>query len=412
MKKKISFSLITVLLMSVIWLYSCKKNSSSAASVSPSNPNALTSALVIPNATVVNSPTVPASSASNVAPAITRIDNNISYSAGSQIIIPLTAMSHTTAKITGVYIQVKGATTYFNVPLNGLTASATYSLPINLPSTIGSGNFVLILEFYDAAGNVSVINEINVTVTQPSSCGVNVVSGGEGITSKKFKMSSTAGAVKISYDTYTVPDKIDVFQNSVWIGGTGPSTQRSTLTRALSCAQASAALGYVGKQSEFNFNYDPSAGQEIEVVISGCENGGTAWEYTFSCPTAPTPVVAGKGNYIADGVSYSGTCISTVSGSCTTSASIDVSIIAASSNSLQIHNMPTQSSGTYPFVQYTGSNNCALYTLDVKLVGSGLIPYSATTGSLTKTGAKSFTFTETYKDQNGTTHSFSGSGSY
>ena len=95
--------------------------------------------------------------------------------------------------------------------------------------------------------------------------------------------------MKIQYDTYQVPDKIDVFQNGVWLGGTGPATTRSSLRRALSCGSATAAKGYIGATGTFTFLYDPAKGNSVEVVVSGCEDGGTLWQYTISCPQE-TPV--------------------------------------------------------------------------------------------------------------------------
>lgn len=408
--KKIKILLLLVL--SSATFVSCSKNETSAPNkISPADSNALSAVLVIPGAQTVNSPNLPASSALVVAPTVSHIDTNISYSAGSQIIIPSNIASQTQSNIKGVYVQVKGSSTYFDIPINSNATNALISLPVNLPSIVGAGNFTLILKFYDNAGNISLSYEVNITVTNPSSCGVTKVSGGEGITSALFNVPNTSGAIKISYDTYTVPDKIDVFQNGVWIGGTGNLTDRTTLRSALSCNLATVAAGYVGQNANFVFNYDPTLGQNIEVVMSGCENGGTAWEYTFSCPEA---IPANQGTFTFDNVIHAGQCFCSITPTCT-SGNSDVTIDASTAgmgNAIIIYNMPSQSSGNFPFVQFTGTNNCNLYLLPSSINNNYIVPYTNTVGSVTKTGAKSFTFTETFKDINGISHTVSGSANY
>ena len=258
---------------------------SGGTSVSPSNADEMASVLVIPNAEIVNSSTLPASSDSSVAPVISHVDTNLSYTAGSTIFIPCDVLAPTQNNIVGVYIQVKGASTYFDVPIDGATFDGLLSIPIDLPGIVEEGTFILILKFYDAAGNISLEIEITITVTKPLDCDTTKISGGEGLTSTVFEIPEGAtGSVVIEYQTFTVPDKIDIFQDGNWIAGTGPYTVRSTLRKALDCNMATEALGYIGEEGQFTFSFDAAMGSLIEVVVSGCEDGGTAWEYYFSCP--------------------------------------------------------------------------------------------------------------------------------
>ncbi len=414
MKKLKKSPIILFGVLYFILLHSCSDSETTqSAKISPSNANALSAVLVIPGAQTVNSPDLPKSSAVFVAPTVSHIDTNLSYSAGSQIIIPSNIATKTQSNIKGVYVQVKGSSTYFDIPINFNGTSALISLPLNLPSIVGAGNFTLILKYYDNAGNISLEYTVNITVTNPSSCGVTKVSGGEGITSALFNVPNKSGAIKISYNTFIVPDKIDVFQNGVWIGGTGSTTDRTTLRSALNCGLATVAAGYVGKTDYFYFNYDPALGQNIEVVVSGCENGGTAWEYTFSCPEA---IPANQGTFTIDNVSYTGQWVATPSFFCTTSGVIDVGIhnIAAAGgiNSMIIYSMPSQSSGNYPFIVYRGDNNNCDLRLGASLNNKVFSAQSYTEGVVTKTGAKSFTFKAKFKDFDETSHSVSGSGSY
>lgn len=291
--KKITIPIYFIAIF-LLLLSSCSKDETSEDTpsvISPSNVNGIAKILVIPNATLVNSPNLPGSSPIGQAPTISNIDTNISYSSGSSIILPADVYSPTQTNIKGAYVQVKGADSYFNVPIDSNTYDALISLPISLPSTVGAGDLILIVKFYDNNGKISSIQEINVTISKADNCGKTKVSGGHGLTSNLFRLSETSGKIKISYETFTVKDKIDVFQNGVWIGGTGSYTERATLRKALNCSVATEALGYVGKKSEFLFNYNPNLGKDIEVVVSGCESGGTLWNYEFSCPGDFTPIV-------------------------------------------------------------------------------------------------------------------------
>ncbi len=409
MKKISTLLLFTVLSFTVLLFNCCKK--SGTTKVSPSNPNALTSVLVIPNAVSVNSAILPTPSPSTVAPVVTTIDNNISYSSGSQIVLPVTVVSPTHSNIKGVYIQVKGSSTYFDLPINSASSNALISLPINLPSVLGPGVFTLILEFYDYAGHISVIYEVTITITDPLNCGVTKVSGGQGLSSNIFTLSNTAGSVKINYDTYIVPDKIDVFQGGNWIAGTGSSTNRNTLRRPLNCGAATVALGYVGKQGEFNFNYDPSLGKTIEVVVSGCENGGTAWQYTFSCPEKLPP---GSASFNFNGTNYSGPCTSVPATQCGSGIDVVISSIDLSGSYFIIYNMPQSASGTFSFTNgWSGPGTCNLFEATSITAGTGATTASRS-GTITKTGTNSFTFTCINYDinHNNNNYSVTGSGNY
>lgn len=412
-----NLKLILVFLISLSFFNCTDDNSNNTKMISPSNPDALASVLVFPNAEEVVSGSLPSSSDPSVAPVVSHIDTSISYSAGSQIFIPCDVVSPTQSNIAGVYVQVKGGTTYFDVPINATTSNGLISLPIGLPSLVGPGNFILILKFYDTAGNISGMIEVNITVTAPSNCGTTKVSGGEGLTSNVFVIpEGQNGIIKISYNTYTVPDKIDVYQNGVWIGGTGPSTERATLRKALNCNMATEVAGYKGEQGEFIFNYVPSAGKEIEVVVSGCEDGGTAWEYTFSCPQQP---IIGEGTVLIDGISYRVKCTAAQTSDFCPGEETSVHLNSFEGESMKIiltiSNMPPEGFGTFDVYSGTEIDHCALQVSG--LFGIGLNTTSiwsfGGSGIVTKTGINSFTFTKTWSDPfSDTVYTISGSGSY
>ncbi len=284
MKRKLAFSIIC---LTIFFTVSCNKTGNNVApdTTDPNNADLMTEVLIIPNAQLIKDATMPASSAPGIAPVVTNNDVSVSYSSGSQIILPIDVSAPTSANIAGVYIQIDGASSYQKIPIAPTASSGTFSIPITIPAHVASGSFSYTYKFYDASGNVSAPHTISVTITPSENCNKTKVSGGQGVTSTTFDLKDKPGVVKIQFETYTVPDKIDVFQNGKWIGGTGPAAQRQTLRKALNCNQATEALGYIGAKGEFNFPYDPAGGNKVEVVVSGCENGGTAWQYTISCPT-------------------------------------------------------------------------------------------------------------------------------
>lgn len=133
-----------------------------------------------------------------------------------------------------------------------------------------------------------------------------------------------------------------------------------------------------------------------DLTESQCSNGGGG--------------SGGSGQFTYGGGSYSGMCASVadVSGS----GGIDVTIATGSGASFIIYNMPTASSGTYSFTDgWTNVNTSALYALCN--VGNGSAQTASQSGTVTKTGANSFTFSCTMSDIiSGQTYSASGSGTY
>lgn len=249
--------------------------------ISPSDANALSEAIVIPNSSKIDG-TIPAASGTATAPTVSRSDTDIAYSSGSQIQLPIDYSG--SSNISQVIYSINGADSYFSLDLDSAGPAGTIVLPVSIPSSVSDGEFCSTVQFVDVNGEVSTAQTICTAITQPLECNNTKISGGEGVTSAVIGMNGVTGNIKVNYQTYTVKDKIDVYQNNSWIGGTGKSTDRSTIRTALDCSVATEQEGYVGEIGEFVFEYDPNLSGDIEVVVSGCENNGTAWEFTASCP--------------------------------------------------------------------------------------------------------------------------------
>lgn len=275
-----SRTLIPLILFLTIISFSCEKVEITTTNINPSNPNALTDVLVVPNGSLVDGD-MPDASNSSDKPVMTIIDPTMSYSAGSQVRLPI-AFETSSSGISGLYFQINGAKQYFNVTVSSYTSSGTILLPISIPENVASGKFCITVGIYDMNGLVSNTFETCITVTKTYGCNVERVSGGEGITSSIHNMGDNAGMVKIIYETFTVPDRIDVFYGSNWVAGTGSNPGLLGSVPPLADCN-NPTEGYVGDDGEFCFPYDPIIGDQVEVVVSGCVRGGTAWEYTIKC---------------------------------------------------------------------------------------------------------------------------------
>lgn len=121
---------------------------------------------------------------------------------------------------------------------------------------------------------------------------------------------------------------------------------------------------------------------------------------------------SGKGTFTIKGASYSGICQS-VPATSGVSGNIDVIIASQSGASFAIYNMPTSSSGSSNVANFDTDNadfTGKLYAISV--VNQSASFYSLS-GSVTKTGVKSYKFSVTMMDQttNGQTTA-TGSGNY
>lgn len=282
MKRIKSYLFIAILLS--LCVFSCEKDDdkdNGDGSINPNDANALTEVLVVPNSDLIQGD-MPSSSVSADRPEMTIVDPTLSYSAGGQIRLPITFQTSSSG-ISGIYFQVNGAAQYFDVNINSYTTSGIIVLPITIPGNVLSGNFCITTGIIDMNGLVSNTFQTCITVTQPMGCNVQKVSGGEGVTSTMHDMGDEAGIVKIIYETFTVPDRIDVFYGTTWVAGTGSDPGSiGTVPPLADCGNPTE--GYVGEDGEFCFPFDPAiGGSMVEIVVSGCVRGGTAWEYTIQC---------------------------------------------------------------------------------------------------------------------------------
>lgn len=275
--KKIFF-----LLAMAVFLSNCSKDEpqQQLLNIDPSDSEALANEITFTPSTTKVAGLPPAPSTSPSAPVITNA-SSASVVASGTVFIPVTYTS--SAVPTSLIIQVVGANTfYFNIPLTGIAglgANGTITIPMSISSRVLTGSFSMAACVL-TGGELSQPYFIPAQVTEPLACGNGFVSGSEGVTNTRHQLSGVAGNVTIDYDTYSVPDRIDVFINGTqWAGGTG-----SSITPPPPVSNCASPLpGFVGTFGTITVPVTAST-QYIDVYVSGCLGSGTAWDYSFNCP--------------------------------------------------------------------------------------------------------------------------------
>lgn len=242
------------------------------------SPSELSRAFVIPNA-INRRGEAPASNDFETLK-ITTWQASASVTADNYLFIPF--MTGNSNEIEGVYLQVEGADNYWEIPLEpGM--DATQVLNVGIPANITEGRFNIDYRMYGPGGLIGNTVRLNTAVTLPEDlCNggstLGRIEGLDGITVKTFNLGSTPGWVTVYYDTYTVPDRIDIRYGKQWVRSTG--SLMNTIAQPLfakPCSQTSSGDGYVGQSGVFEFYHDPTLGDRFDIYVSGCLDGGTQW---------------------------------------------------------------------------------------------------------------------------------------
>lgn len=150
--------------------------------IDPSDPNALSGALIIDNAQEIEG-TPPVPSEAPTAPNIQGGLEELISSNGSTFLLPFRYSA--TNGLAGYYVLIRGADSYFDVPYTELSpaivqgnagapgapaapsaASGTLLIPIGLPQNLGVGHFEVIYGVYDENGQNSNYIETRIGLVQ------------------------------------------------------------------------------------------------------------------------------------------------------------------------------------------------------------------------------------------------------
>ncbi len=96
----------------------------------------------------------------------------------------------------------------------------------------------------------------------PQPCGTTTASGGPGVTRTRHGLGPTPGVVRIDYEMYSIPDRLDCYYRGVLAATTG---------------------GPVSNAGFLTWVYSPSAGDPLWCLVVVTGPTGTAWTYTVHC---------------------------------------------------------------------------------------------------------------------------------
>ena len=145
----------------------CKKDNDDLPEfIDPADANLLSRVIILPDGTVQQNGSLPNPTGGSAAPVVTPTVTQILSSNGSTV--PLTfTYSNVTGNLSGCFVQIEGANTYFNLPYNATSGSSgTLTIPITLPPNLLGGTFCVNFVITNAAGNVSNIVTTCVNVLQ------------------------------------------------------------------------------------------------------------------------------------------------------------------------------------------------------------------------------------------------------
>ncbi len=238
------------------------------------DPNSVQNSLVFTNETF-NRGSFPNSTSGNNS--LSNSQSSIAVNNGNTLTLPIIYNSSSEPQI--IHLQVVGATNgYYSVtPTVVQNANGYCYIEFDIPDYIENGYFEIIISVEYADGTIS--NQIQTTINITDvviNCENAYVSGSSGLTFTNLQLGTTSGNVSIVYDTYSAPDRIDIYQQGTWLTGTGENPN-SPIPPMCDCD--SPLPGFVGENSTLNFNYNPVNGRTIIVVVSGCLPDGTAWEW-------------------------------------------------------------------------------------------------------------------------------------
>jgi len=247
-----------------------------------SQPDELCRALAISGA---NSEGAPPPASSGAAPQFIAVQASASVTADNTLYLPFGYSS--SVEIIGLYISVAGAQNYWDVDLAGAGTRGTKVIPIGIPAEVLPGDFELTYQLHDAAGSVSTAGVLPTSVV-PSAAGNGGpitfarVEGSDGLTVRTYALGSSSGRVSLAWETYDVPDRIDIRAGGKWVKSTGTLLDQLGAPPILDCSDAASADGFVGRSGTFSFDLDPTLPGIVDIYVSGCMNGGTAWYFELS----------------------------------------------------------------------------------------------------------------------------------
>lgn len=202
---------------------------------------------------------------------------------GTRLFVPFTFAGG--ASLKEILLQIEGANTYWKIPVSSVSDD-TYVFEIGLPEEVLPGNFKFQFALGDASGNIStsrtISTEVTLTEIACSEDDVYFESGSAGLTIRRIELGDTPGEVSISYQMYSLPDRLDIYYGDKWVASTGGNPLSANATPPPSVC-FDGTPGYVPGIGTLTFQYDPAIAKDFKIYMSGCY-GTTAWDFWVYCP--------------------------------------------------------------------------------------------------------------------------------
>ena len=216
-------------------------------------------------------------------PQITKHNPNITSSKDQLIFLPFDyqCSPHAEGPV-AIYFQIDGASLYWEVqPASSSPSTGQLVLTLTLPGNIQNGTFSVNYRIKDDLGYTSNVVTTTIRVIDVAECNGDFFEGKDGLTVRSYDMGSTASSVRVTYDMFTIPDRIDIYYDGRWVGGTGRSVPYGTLPPQSDCSAPKD--GYISGSGFFDIKYNPSNSRRIDVYVNGCLNSTTAWNVWVEC---------------------------------------------------------------------------------------------------------------------------------
>jgi hypothetical protein len=295
MKRTLFLSILGGLTM-VMSLSQCSKEKIKLRIIDPDDhPSELSRALLIENGINRNG---------NIPEAEQSYDLSILNAQNSALITPdnflfIPFIYEATSDGAGVYLQIDGADNYWEIPVQpgNIGERVAEVLSIGVPENVIDGTFYLNYTIFGNSGKIGGFRSLKTTVELPEDFCTDgssfpKVEGNDGIVVKSYTFGDEPGFFSIEFDTYTVPDRVDIRYGNEWVRSTGTLLSNTSPAPPIKeCSDVSDGDGFLGQYGVFNIFYDPDkfenprVGKKVDVYVSGCLEGGTAWWFRVKeCP--------------------------------------------------------------------------------------------------------------------------------
>lgn len=218
---------------------------------------------------------------------ITNYQPKALITADNYLFIPLVGQA--SEVVNGIYFQVEGADNYWVVN-TALAADKSQVISIEVPASVLNGDFEILYGLKGVNGGIGKPVKLKAEVISPIEYCSNgrtpqTIEGEDGLVSYSFDFGDKVGWITIDYETYSIPDRIDVRYNKKWIASTGNLLSTNTPPIKL-CSSVTSGDGFVGDNGFFRIYYDGKISKKLDVYVSGCMDGGTQWDFKIrECPT-------------------------------------------------------------------------------------------------------------------------------